>query len=198
MASLALSLPLFAPPSTRTPPTKPGGALYGLAFTGRARASERVREGPRERGRERERERERETTKERAAGTHASRCCGSAGQARTQGRRRHRTPPRAAYAAPSARCRPSMGVRARRATLSCLPPLSRDRRGTRYQAMHRSRQLLLNVAPPRVHSACMRLPEREFCIDNLLVRVHRCFWCTSLAPWEFEFPFSGSIISTFL
>ena len=31
--------------------------------------------------------------------------------------------------------------------------------------------------------------EREFFIDNLLVRVHRCFWCTGLAPWEFESPF---------
>ena len=39
--------------------------------------------------------------------------------------------------------------------------------------------------------------EREFFIDNLLVRVHRCFWCTGLAPWEFEFPFPGSLISTF-
>ena len=26
--------------------------------------------------------------------------------------------------------------------------------------------------------------EREFFIDNLLVRVHRCFWCTGLVPWE--------------
>ena len=40
--------------------------------------------------------------------------------------------------------------------------------------------------------------EREFFIDNLLVWVHRCFWCTGLAPWEFESPFPGSLISTFL
>ena len=40
--------------------------------------------------------------------------------------------------------------------------------------------------------------EREFFIDNLLVRIHRCFWCTGLAPWEFESPFPGSLISTFL
>jgi hypothetical protein len=40
--------------------------------------------------------------------------------------------------------------------------------------------------------------EREFFIDNLLVRVHRCFWCTGLAPWEFKSPFPGSLISTFL
>ena len=43
-----------------------------------------------------------------------------------------------------------------------------------------------------------QVPEREFFIDNLLVRVHRCFWCTGLAPWEFESPFPGSLISTFL
>ena len=42
--------------------------------------------------------------------------------------------------------------------------------------------------------------EREFCIDNLLVRVHFIIvmirW-TGLAPWEFEFPFPGSLTSTF-
>jgi len=37
--------------------------------------------------------------------------------------------------------------------------------------------------------------EKGFFIDNLLVRVHRCFWCTGLAPWEFESPFPGSLIS---
>ena len=40
--------------------------------------------------------------------------------------------------------------------------------------------------------------ERDLFIDNLLVRIHRCFWWTVLAPWEFEFPFPGSLISTFL
>ena len=38
-------------------------------------------------------------------------------------------------------------------------------------------------------------------IDNLLVRIHfiiEMIWWTSLAPWEFEFLFPGSIISTFL
>ena len=39
------------------------------------------------------------------------------------------------------------------------------------------------------------LPEREFFIDNLLVRIHFIIviirW-TGLAPWEFEFPFPGS------
>ena len=43
--------------------------------------------------------------------------------------------------------------------------------------------------------------EREFYIDNLLVRVHFVIvmirW-TGLAPWEFEPPFPGSLTSTFL
>jgi len=43
--------------------------------------------------------------------------------------------------------------------------------------------------------------EREFFIDNLLVRIHIIIvmirW-TGLAPWEFEFPFPGSLTSTFL
>ena len=45
------------------------------------------------------------------------------------------------------------------------------------------------------------IPEREFFTDNLLVRVHFIIvmirW-TGLAPWEFEFPFPGSLTSTFL
>jgi hypothetical protein len=43
--------------------------------------------------------------------------------------------------------------------------------------------------------------EREFLIDNLLVRNHliiEIVWWTGLAPWEFAFPFPGSRISTFL
>ena len=43
--------------------------------------------------------------------------------------------------------------------------------------------------------------EREFFIDNLLVRIHFIIvmirW-TGLAPWEFEFPVPGSLPSTFL
>jgi len=43
--------------------------------------------------------------------------------------------------------------------------------------------------------------EREFFIDNLLVRIHfinvTIRW-TGLAPWEFELPFPGSLTSTFL
>jgi hypothetical protein len=38
-------------------------------------------------------------------------------------------------------------------------------------------------------------------IDNLLVRIHLVIgmmrW-TGLAPWEFEFPFPGSLTSAFL
>jgi len=43
--------------------------------------------------------------------------------------------------------------------------------------------------------------EREFFIDNLLVRIHFIivmFRWTGLAPWEFEFAFPGSLTSTFL
>ena len=43
--------------------------------------------------------------------------------------------------------------------------------------------------------------QRERVLDNLLVRIHLIIemigW-TGLAPWEFEFPFPGSIISAFL
>ena len=43
--------------------------------------------------------------------------------------------------------------------------------------------------------------EKEFFIDNLLVRIHFIIvmirW-TGLASWEFEFPFPGSLASTFL
>jgi len=42
---------------------------------------------------------------------------------------------------------------------------------------------------------------REFFIDNLLVRIHfiiEMIWWTGLAPWEFEFPFPGSLVSTLL
>ena len=43
--------------------------------------------------------------------------------------------------------------------------------------------------------------ERASFIDNLLVRIHfiiEMIWWTGLAPLEFEFPFPGSLISTFL
>ena len=42
---------------------------------------------------------------------------------------------------------------------------------------------------------------REFCIDILLVRIRliiEMIWGTGLAPWKFEFPFSGSHTYIFL
>jgi len=52
--------------------------------------------------------------------------------------------------------------------------------------------LIINVSPQT---------QRECFIDNLLVRIHfiiEMIWWTGLAPWEFEFPFPVSLISTFL
>ena len=50
-------------------------------------------------------------------------------------------------------------------------------------------------------SRCTLALQRELFIDNLLVRIHVIIemirW-TGLAPWEFEFPFPGSLISTFI
>ena len=43
--------------------------------------------------------------------------------------------------------------------------------------------------------------ERERVVDNPLVRIHFIIvmiWWTGLAPWEFEYPFPGSLICTFL
>ena len=51
-----------------------------------------------------------------------------------------------------------------------------------------------------VFGAASGAREREFFIDNLLVRIHfiiEMIWWTGLAPWEFEFPFPGSLTSTF-
>ena len=62
--------------------------------------------------------------------------------------------------------------------------------------------LWIIVSPPgendTVHTVSA---ERDFSIDNLLVRIHfiiEMIWWTGLAPWEFESPFPGSLISTFL
>ena len=44
-------------------------------------------------------------------------------------------------------------------------------------------------------------PERDFVIDNLLVRIHSVgmmIWWTGLAPGEVEFSFPGSLTSTSL
>ena len=56
----------------------------------------------------------------------------------------------------------------------------------------------LDSGPPRI---ALTAPEREFFIDNQLVRIHFIIVMirvTGLAPWEFEFPFPGSLTSTFL
>ena len=49
---------------------------------------------------------------------------------------------------------------------------------------------------PRNAGVRAALPEREFFIDNLLVRIHCIIvmirW-TGLAPWRFEFSFPGSL-----
>ena len=56
-----------------------------------------------------------------------------------------------------------------------------------------------NSLPPLPPTTPYR--QREFFIDNLLVRIHFIIvmirW-TGLAPWEFEFPVPGSLTSTFL
>ena len=48
----------------------------------------------------------------------------------------------------------------------------------------------------------LKYREREFSVENLLVQIHLIVEIiledNSLAPWEFEFSFSGSLISTFL
>jgi len=54
---------------------------------------------------------------------------------------------------------------------------------------------------PRRSRAQRSPAERDFFIDNLVVRIHSINvmirW-TGLAPWGFEFPFPGSLTSTFL
>ena len=54
------------------------------------------------------------------------------------------------------------------------------------------------VGPP--HRQELPCPERDFFIADLLVRIHFIIvmirW-TGPAPWEFEFPLPGSLISTF-
>ena len=48
---------------------------------------------------------------------------------------------------------------------------------------------------------CRIFAERDFFIDNLLVRIIsiiEMIWWTGLVPWEFELPFPGSLNSRFL
>ena len=61
---------------------------------------------------------------------------------------------------------------------------------------------LRRARPTRDGPFATRLPsEREFLIDNLLVRIHfviEMIWWTDFAPCEFELPFRSSLISDFL
>ena len=60
----------------------------------------------------------------------------------------------------------------------------------------------MSKEPLYLHTAiCTDTREREIIIDNLLVQIHftiEIIWWTGLAPWEFEFPFPGSLISPYL
>ena len=60
---------------------------------------------------------------------------------------------------------------------------------------------LIRVGGTNKTAGVIRLREREFFIDNLLVRIRFIIamirW-TGLAPWDFEFPFPGSVTSTCL
>ena len=51
------------------------------------------------------------------------------------------------------------------------------------------------------HHLLVLVRERKFIIDNLLVRIHfsiEMIRRTGLVPWEFEFPFPGSLAPTFI
>ena len=71
----------------------------------------------------------------------------------------------------------------------------------RQQVTSPSGALTLREQETAVVPAQVIHPEREFFIDNLLVRIHLIVamirW-TGLAPWEFEFPIPGSLRSDFL
>jgi len=79
---------------------------------------------------------------------------------------------------------------------------ARDRQIVREGDLNRERDLETSMHSGREgnHSRSAS-SEREFFIDNLLVRIHFIVvmirW-TDLAPWQFEFPFPGSLTSTFL
>ena len=63
------------------------------------------------------------------------------------------------------------------------------------RSLARSRARSLSLS----HTHDLHTRDREFFIGNLLVRIHcnivMIRW-TGLAPWEFEFPFPGSLTST--
>jgi len=63
------------------------------------------------------------------------------------------------------------------------------------EALKRQAQDTATMQKKEAQVPCLP-PERGFYIDNLLVRIHLIIemirW-TGLAPWEFEFPFPGSL-----
>ena len=57
------------------------------------------------------------------------------------------------------------------------------------------------IACKIVDSTFRSFVERELLIGNQLARIHfiiEVIWWTGLAPWEFQFPFPGSLTSTSL
>ena len=84
-----------------------------------------------------------------------------------------------------------------------MPPNTSEYTHKDLQNTYRGTSLIRNRMQPGPGwaSGSARTAERELCIDNLLVRIHFIIvmirW-TGLAPWEFEFPFPGSLASTFL
>ena len=74
--------------------------------------------------------------------------------------------------------------------------ISHHRKGT---SLMRKRLSPSTTIDPQAQIVCMmdtRRDGRQFFIDNLLARIHfiiEIIWWTGLAPWEFEFPFPGSL-----
>ena len=89
---------------------------------------------------------------------------------------------------------PLYGYKRVRVNYLALCPLSRD-------SLPRA-LLLSHTHGPFARRVCAHLlRESDFAIDNLMVQIHFIIvmirWI-GLAPWELEFPFLGSITSTFL
>ena len=65
----------------------------------------------------------------------------------------------------------------------------------------RSRSRRLSTTGAMASGSTPAPQERDFFIDNLLVRIHfiiEMIGWPGLAPWGFEFPFPGSLVSTLL
>jgi len=89
-----------------------------------------------------------------------------------------------------------------RTALEASPPLAHSHSLTHFLSLSHTHSLTHTYIHTHTLSLSLsRFGKREsFFIDDLLVRVHFIIvmirW-TGLAPWEFEFPFSGSLTSTF-